>query len=309
VAYAGSRGVHQPFRADDIDTVFPTLTPAWYLWPSPAGSGTRINPNVGRIDALIWSSNSYYDALQAQVVKKMAHGFQIQGSYTFGKSLDNGSGSTHGDPFANSISSEFFFDPKLRFGLSDFNIKHNAVINYIWEIPSLHSNNVIGWAGSGWQAGGIFSVQSGLPFTPLLGGDPLGLKSNFPYDFPNHSFTAGCGSGVNPGQIQYINMACFSFPNPSTLLGNTQRNSIIGPGLTDLDFSLFKNNRIPRISEQFNIQFRAEVFNILNHANFQAPIDNETLFDQNGVPVPGGGRIDKTTTTARQLQFAVKISF
>ena len=309
IAYVGSRGVHQPFRADDIDTVLPTLTPAGYLWPSPAGSGTRLNTNVGRIDALIWDSNSAYNGLETQVVKKMAHGFQLQGSYTWSKSIDDGSGSTHGDPFANSISSEFFFDAKIRRGLSDFNIKHNAVINYIWEIPGVHSGNVLGWAASGWQAGGVFEVQSGLPFTPLLGGDPLGLKSNFPYDFPNHNFTAGCGSGVNPGQIQYINMQCFSFPNPSTLLGNTSRNSIIGPGLTDLDFSLFKNNRIPRISEQFNVQFRAEVFNILNHANFQAPIDNETLFDQNGVPVPGAGRIDRTTTTARQLQFAVKISF
>ena len=84
---------------------------------------------------------------------------------------------------------------------------------------------------------------------------------------------------------------------------------MIGPGLAVFDFSLFKNNYIPRISETFNVQFRAEFFNVLNHPNFQSPIDNFVLFNQDGTPVGGAGAIDATTTDARQIQLGLKIIF
>jgi hypothetical protein len=100
------------------------------------------------------------------------------------------------------------------------------------------------------------------------------------------------------------------------LRGNTGRNVIIGPGLTSLDFSLFKNNYIKRISERFNVQFRAEIFNILNHANFAPPITptNTDIFDgtgniSGGVNSPTAGVLTRTTTTSREIQFAVKIMF
>ena len=93
------------------------------------------------------------------------------------------------------------------------------------------------------------------------------------------------------------------------LFGNNGRNTLVGPGLVNVDFSVFKNNFIPRISEAFNIQFRAEFFNILNHPNFQAPIDNSTLFTSTGAPVTGAGAIDNTSTTSRQIQFGLKVIF
>jgi hypothetical protein len=95
----------------------------------------------------------------------------------------------------------------------------------------------------------------------------------------------------------------------ANLPGNAGRNSIIGPGLLDLDFSLFKNNHIPKISETFNIQFRAEFFNILNHSNFATPYDNETLFSVSGAPVKGAGALDTLVGTAREIQFGMKIIF
>jgi hypothetical protein len=127
--------------------------------------------------------------------------------------------------------------------------------------------------------------------------------------------------------LAYINLSCFALPMatsaiaaectpfpaatmPNTcenLVGNGGRNEMYGPGLLDLDFSLFKNNRIPRISEAFNVQFRAEFFNILNHSNFLPPNDNYSIFDQTGAPVAGGGLIDGTATTSRQIQFALKV--
>jgi len=105
-----------------------------------------------------------------------------------------------------------------------------------------------------------------------------------------------------------VNLSCFKFPNPGTLRGNAGRNSIVGPGLEDLDFSVFKNNYIPRISESFNVQFRVEFFNILNHANFGPPnTTNQTFFDATGNLTGAAGVLSApTVTSSRQLQFAVK---
>ncbi len=91
--------------------------------------------------------------------------------------------------------------------------------------------------------------------------------------------------------------------------GNAGRNILIGPGLSNLDFSVFKNNRVRKISENFNVQFRAEFFNILNRANFAVPVtpDNTDIFDSIGAPTGVAGLLKSTTTTAREIQFAVKL--
>jgi len=119
VGYVGSRGVHQPFRVEDVDIVLPTLTSQGYLWPSPAGSGTRLNLNAGRITAGLWSGDSYYSALEVQIKEKIARS-SLEVSYTWGKSIDTSSGSLVGDEYTNSISSPLYFNPRLNRGLSDF---------------------------------------------------------------------------------------------------------------------------------------------------------------------------------------------
>ena len=110
IGYVGSRGVHQPFRADDINVVLPKLTSAGYLWPSPVGSGNTINPNNGDIRGLMWDGSSSYNALEAGISKRMSHGLQLQGSFTWGKSIDTSSATLVGDHFTNSISSLHWFD-------------------------------------------------------------------------------------------------------------------------------------------------------------------------------------------------------
>jgi hypothetical protein len=342
--YIGSHGVHQPFHADDVNDFLPIVTSAGYLWPSSANPSQQVetNPNVGQISSLMWATSSVYHGLALSAIKRLSHGFQIQGSYTFSKSIDDSSAGIAGDTFGNSVSSLFWFSPKLRRGLSDFNVSHLAAINAIWMVPSPQSwSSVPKWFASGWQLGGIYTVGSGLPFTPTIGGDPLGVKSpageNF--DFPNR--VPGCNP-VNgsfkstPGGPHYLNASCFapptvpasspvaalcaanSFPNaprvPSgtvycaNLLGNSGRNTVIGPGLQNLDFSLFKNNPIHRISEPFNVQFRWEVFNIANHANFNPPLPgNRQVFDGLGAPLGSAGLLNATSTTNRQMQFALKV--
>jgi hypothetical protein len=184
-------------------------------------------------------------------------------------------------------------------------------------------------------------VNDGLPLTPTFGsgGDPLGEKSSDPWDFPDRVAGPGCDTASNPrNPNNYIKTKCFSIPSaPSmafwtancdptppigpkgalvavpfpqcfNLRGNVGRNILRGPGLINLDTSLFKNNPIPRISESFNAQFRFEVFNVLNRANFQLPvITNDNIFTASGGLDPNGGVITSTVTTSRQLQLALKI--
>jgi hypothetical protein len=348
IAYVGSRGVHQPYRLDDADIVIPKLTTAGYLWPSPIFSGTRINENYGSMRGMFYEGRSYYNALELQLAKRMSHGFQAQGTYTWAKSIDTSSATLAGDAFGNSISSlQFFFDPRVSRAPSDFNIGRTLVLNGTWELPSPKSFTGVGrWLTDGWQLGLIFTASDGVPFTPTFatGGDPTGSNSSDDWAFPNRLGGSGCTSLVNPGNPNnYIKTQCFAVAtapsqtffnancdpappiapdgSPVTLAkgdlrcfnlrGNAGRNIMTGPGITELDFSVFKNNRIKRLSENFNIQFRAEMFNILNHANFAPPTtpDNTDIFDATGSPTGVAGLLSRTTTTAREIQFAVKIIF
>ena len=311
--YVGTRGIHQPFRSDDVNTVLPTVTPQGLVW----NGGPKLNPNsnVGQIAALWWTGHSYYNGLQLQAVKRMSHGFQSQSSFTYSKAIDDGSASLAGDPFGNSISGLLFFSEQSRRGPADFNIGKNFVQNLIWTVPAAKSlHGPLGWGANGWEVGSIFQASDGLPFTPLIGGDPLGLKSTAAYDVPDR--IAGCASPTAlhyntpaQGQVQYVNLSCFAPPNPLTRLGYAGRNSLMGPGLKDLDFSIFKNNKVPRISENFNVQFRAEFFNILNFTNFAPPSSGKTLFSQSGGSVNGAGLVTSTQTASRQIQFALKVSW
>ena len=310
VGYVGARGVHQPFRVEDANIVFPTLTPQGYLWPSPVGSGARLNPNAGLVTSAFWQGNSFYDALQAKVKAKIAHGAEIEGSYTWGKTIDTSSGSMVGDEYSNSISSPLWFAQNLNRGLADFNVAHNLEVNYTWELGRPRwAHGFAARASSGWQLGGVFEASTGVPFTPGFGGDTLGVKSTDPNnDVPNLVPGPGCSSLVNSGNpTHYIKMQCFSVPNPITLRGNLGRNTLIGPGLLNFDFSLLKNNYIKKISDAFNIQFRSEFFNVLNHTNFAPPLDNRNIFDSTGNPIGNAGLITSTQTSSRQIQFAVKV--
>jgi hypothetical protein len=331
IAYVGSHAVHSPFSTDDSNMVLPTLTSAGYLWPFPAGSGTKLNPNVGRIRALWWDNSSVYHGLQAGLAKRMSHGFQVQGSYTWSKCLDSGSGGLLGDPYANSLSSLMFFNRGGRHGLCDFNIAQNFVVNYLWQPPAPKFGGAITeHALGGWEFGGVIVVSTGSPFTVLIAGDPLGQNSTDPFAYASRVAGPGCGNPVTGNVNGYINTKCFSVPLapaslagscqlaldkngtpvPGTcmnLFGNAGRNTVIGPGLANVDFSAFKNNYIPKISETFNIQFRAEFFNILNHPNFQSPVKHNTIFNTDGSPADGAGVINSTTTSSRQIQFGLKI--
>jgi Carboxypeptidase regulatory-like domain/TonB dependent receptor len=336
IGYTGSRGVHQPFRVEDMNIPLPDFqVREGYIW-SPAVQGIPVNSTFGQVEGLMWIASSSYHSLQTQVKKNMSHGLQAQASFTWGRSIDSSSAGSIGDNFHNSVSSLPFFSTKLNRGPSDFNVGKNIVTNLEWEIPSPKSlSGAAGWALSGWQLGGIFEASTGVPFSVTISGDPLGLGNTDPFDRPTRLNGPGCGNPVNPGNpFNYIKLECFGLPQQpgglpagvcqpfsadasgtscANLLGNAGRNQLNGPGLINLDLSLFKNMKFKRISETFNAQFRVEFFNVLNHPNFSPPVDFNALYDSSGASLagapgnPGAGAIDSTVTTSRQMQVALKL--
>ena len=345
VAYVGSRSIHMPNNVDETNVVFPSSVTmdgvSRLLWPSAIGSGTTINPNFGDIHYLPWDDNGFYDGLQLGLTKKLSRGFQVQGSYSYSRCIDYGSNMNIGDPFNNSVASLFFFANKQqRRGLCDYNINHALSANYLWNIPKP------GWASGfaaqalgGWSVGGIITAQTGTPFTVGMNGDPLGEKGAEQWDFADRLRTPQCSHPTTGDPTNYLLLSCFtpptapasfaaqcapfagaSAPAPSgrvycaNLLGNTGRNSVYGPGIVNVDFSVLKNFPITKISEQFNIQFRAEFFNVINHINYLPPYDLGgssmlLLYNQDGSVAFPKVYLDQQAGNSRQIQFGLKVNF
>jgi len=278
---------------------------------------------------------SYYNALELKLDKRVSHGFQVKGAFTWGKSIDTSSGSAAADTFTNEWNALPYYDFGLTKGRSAFDIKRNLVVNALWNPPT-PKNSIAAPLLGGWQLGVITSVSDGIPIMPSMGmnlPDMLGeviTTLNPPHLVP------GCNP-INSRNVQhYLNVACFSMvPQTATntpycdtvraaamgtpgfcpnIRGDVARNSIIGPGLINIDFSVVKNNYIRKISEAFNVQFRAEAFNVFNRANFAPPSLNanqgggamEAIFST-GTPNPQFGQLTATQTPNRQIQLALKL--
>ena len=334
IGYVGSRGIHLWIQSD-ANAVQPMQTAGGNLqWPCPVPlqpattlQGATINvcppsaqatlTDAARPDPFIsgtlsfaqWAGWYTYHALQVQVKKSMGHGFQIGGNYTWAKNIDVGSGAVAADQYTNSVTGLLWYCQSCRRGLSDTDVRNNITVDYLWDIPTAKSfaaplKAVLG----NWQAGGILTIENGRPFSVLMDGDPLGGLSV--QQHPNRVSGPGCANPVNPGNAQhYIKLECFAPPNPSTQYGNAGRNTLIGPGLIALDFSLFKTIPLKKISESSDVQFRMECFNCTNRVNLSPPGFNNDIMDYLGHPINNAGLITSTTTTSRQIQLALKLSW
>lgn len=314
IAYVGSRGIHMWYQTDDANIVLPIAhTAQGYLWPIPNPSNPVVDPLAGRVFMANWSSDSYFHGLETQLSQKVTHNLQGQMSYTWSRCIDTSSGSAASDQYRNSLAATLYIDPRTHRGPCDTNVTHNLVVNTVWDVP--HPANLTGFLGalaSGWQLSGIFHAASGQPFTVTIGGDPLGLNSAVPFDFPDRLTGGNCSHPTTGKQYGYIKLECFVFPalvNGHPRMGNGGRNELIGPGLVNMDFSIFKSFALKRVSEGANLQFRAETYNLFNHADFSPPNNNNTLFDGGGNPIQNAGLIDQTTMSSREIQLALKFTF
>ncbi len=225
LGYVGSHGVHLMMRGDDGNmtgapqTATPTVTtPFGYLFP---GGGAQVNPTMGVIRYIYWNTDSNYNALNVNLDKKFAHGFQLQAAYTYSKSLDDDSQTIAGDTFANGINSPWWWLPKAFYGPSDFNITHTLTINALYTLPTPKN-----WSGfrkealADWELGGIFTYNSGSPTTVINNGDPLNLGNSGADQFGPVVKLPGCNpinskfiGGASP---VYINENCYAEPSVPT---------------------------------------------------------------------------------------------
>ncbi len=274
----------------------------------PGPGALRPNPNLGAGFFWYTEGNSSYNALQIDVSHRFHQGLQFRVNYTWSKDLDFNSGLTGAQ--ANNQAQMILDrnDLKRDWGPSAYNIPNQVNISGSYELPfgkgKLWANN-LGSLGdrlvSRWQFNTIVTLESGFPFTPQVGSNRSGDGDTRNPDRPsiNPAFSGPVVLG-NPNQ--WFNPAAFILPAAGTY-GNLGRGVYSGPGLADVDASLFKDTAI---TERTNLQFRAEFFNLLNHANFGTP--NATVFSSGAVS-PSAGLITTTATTSRQIQFGLKLIF
>jgi hypothetical protein len=256
---------------------------------------TRPNPYLGAGFFWYTEGNTSYNALQLDATRRLAHGLQFRANYTWSKDLDVNSALTGAQ--ANDQAQMVLDRNDLRrdWGPSALDVKNQASISSLYALPFGHGRM------GGWQINGIATLLSGFPFTPQIGANRSGDGDTRNPDRPslNPAFSGPVVLG-NPNE--WFNPNAFVLPTAGTY-GNLGRGVYRGPGLADLDLSLFKTTKL---TERTNLQFRAEFFNTLNHANFGTP--NATVFSGTAFN-PSAGLITATTTTSRQIQFGLKLVF
>ncbi len=270
--------------------------------------GTRPNSQLSGGFFWLTEGNSSYNALQTDVTHRFSKGLEFRGNYTWSKNLDINSGLTGAQ--ANNQAQMVLDRNDLRrdWGPSALNAGSQASISARYELPfgknQRWMNNLDGVESkfiSGWQVNGIGTFLSGFPFTPLIGANRSGDGDTRNPDRPsiNTAFTGTVLSG-NPNQ--WFNPSAYILPTAGTY-GNLGRATLTGPGLADVDFSVFKTTSI---TENTALQFRAELFNILNRFNYGPP--NTTVFSGTAIS-PSAGLITTTATSPRQIQFGLKLIF
>ena len=319
VGYVGAHAVHLPRSIEDADEVpfsKVTVAPDGHLLFPPLGANgkiQRINPNFARIATTVWDDPSTYHSLVVDFNKRFSRGFFFKAVYTWSKSIDFGSNTFSDNESINTSGNAYAFFTPIQKGPSDFDISHHFVLNYSWNLPTPGSFTGVSRALlGGWVLGGIFTVQTGPPFSVVLSNDQARTgdsrtKSTSGGQRPNFNNIPGCTpNAVNPGNPDtYIKLGCFSFPAPFEL-GNLGRNTLRGPGLQDFDFSVFKN--WPLWRERLKLQFRTEIFNIFNHPNFQMP--KTQIFNGRGGFISTAASIPTPTLTdGREIQFGLKLAW
>jgi len=334
VAYVGSHGYHQILSEDQNE-------PATVTCPNPAcpaniAAGTVFYPTTTKANPLVANTTSWvsqgisnYNALEVDVHRSFANGLQFRGAYTWSKNLDNGSAwntsVSANTPAYVSVPSKLSLD----YGPAATDVRHIVALSGTYDLPLGHNrrfasglNPFADKAISGWSLSTIANLQSGFPFSPQLGYNPTGSGDTRNPVRPD----------VNPnfhGKLyphtvaQWFNPNAFSAPYSALsssgaitggAVGNLGRDTLVGPGLKELDLALLKNTQI---REGVNLQFRSEFFNILNHANFTTP--NAVTYASAPTLVSGAytlpsvsstaGVITATSTSSRQIQFGVKLVF
>ena len=288
-----------------------------------------MNPNfTGGLSYQSSDAQSFYNSLRIAANKRLTSGASLSASYTFSKSVDDITSSGGSDVGSGG---QYPLMRTIERGLSDFDSRHNLSFNYFYPLPFGRGQS---WLASGpaaaiiggWRLGGIVRYRTGTPLSPGLSVRKPGylFEATRPNLAPGQSndpategLSAGCGAnnatfaGDELGTPRrYFDPCNYVFPGFGNI-GNAGRNTITGPNLFATDVSL---QRDFSVGGDRRLQFRMEMFNFINHTNFSGPRGSAlSVFTGITAGVPrinsSAGRISGTSTTARQVQFALRLSF
>jgi hypothetical protein len=284
VSYLGSFSVH-------LDAELPLNA----ALPGPgAFASRRPYPGYAVYTSFANSANANYQAGTAQIKKEFTNGLTglaLTAHYTWAKSLDDASSQLTSD-LQNT------YNLFSNWGPSGFNVAHRFVASAVYELPIGNGKPFLSGAGpvagrlvSGWSVAPIYVYQSGFPFSVTTADNTANIESGILR--PNVVGNPGLASRTYK---EWFNIAAFAQPSPYQF-GTARRNSLVGPGMTNLDLSLLKDTHL---TEALRMQFRAEFFNTFNNVNFETP--NANLAGTNFGTI-------STAAASRELQFAVKFLF
>ena len=300
------------------------------LTPTSSNPHGRFNPSYGDIIYYAGEGHSNHVAIETSLNRRWSHGLEFQISYTYARTKDVQSdplilpgSSAPGNPTSQLASSNLSFipvfthqfNPSADFGNSDFDQRHNLVMNFIAQAPRFS-----GWGRllSGWQASGLVGIRSGFPFSVLAcpsfvaGERGICNGANFTGTKLSQAFLAN-GPQVSGG-VQLLDPNLFQAP-PDDQIYNIKRNSLYGPGFWNADFAFSRTSNLPWAGERTQLQFRAEFFNLFNHTNLGNPdrflgssTFGQATFGRQGFTsaLPSASPLNEQP---RRIQFAVKIYF
>jgi len=337
VGYVGSHSYHQ-ILSEDMNEPAPSYTASgqvYYPYAAPATAPALANTALANSTSWVSPGVGSYNSLIVDVRRSFGSGFQFRGNYTYSKNLDDGSAWNTSVSGNTPAFVEFPLNPKLDWGPAATDVRSAGSFNGSYELPFgakqrflNHTPTPVSFIVSGWTTSGIVTVQTGFPFSPQLGYNPPlngdtrnPVRPSWNPNFTGSLYPRTVGEYFNPNAFIQPTV---SVPNGSGgnsiygTYGNVSRDSLTGPGLTEVDFSVTRN---AHLTERLGLQFRAEFFNILNHANFLTP--NEVAYSSapavvttNGVQTvtpsavsPTAGVVTATSTTSRQIQFGAKLQF
>ena len=321
-AYVGTTGVRLPRFIEGNPAVF---VPGLDSSGNPISTENNVNqrrlysgctlalPNdcvyssVGEIASI---ANSSYNALQTSLRKRFSHGLSFLASYTWSHSIDdvssfNITGSASQPVAGENDLAQNPFDLAAERGPSMFDARNRFVLSYQWSIPFLqHSSSWYGHVLGNWQLNGIFTAMSGTPFTVFDSND-VSLQGQAPEISGFSSNRPNVIGNPNSGPrtaAEWFNVSAFQKLQPDPLgrfevFGDEGRNAVLGPGYVNWDFSALKNIRL---TESKDLQFRGELFNVLNHTNFRLPVSD--------IESPTFGQI-QSDVSPRVIQVALKFLF
>ncbi len=279
-------------------------------------SGTNCgnpNPVFNAIAGQNYTGWSNYNALQFRVQKRMQNGLDFQVNYAWSRSIDTGTGNRHGsgvDIYQNAYS------PAANYGLSNFNSADTLVGEVVYELPfgtgrEFSLQGIANQIAGGWRVSSVFQWHSGIPFTPVIqssvadGVDP-GLDSALSNGVTLYPELVGNPKVSNPTNGEWFNPAAYANPVPGTF-GNSGRNTLVGPGFTDVDLSIAKD--FPLRFEGMNLEVRADMYNMLNHVNYANPDADVGYTSTGALADPDSGEILAPEGSNRTIQLGVHLRF